>query len=403
MNTEIELYSDESLESFLLRLSKYRGYERFAHFAEDIWHETLLQHDATPGAFPFELSRINLFKAQTTSQMRVRVLLDLEKQLSLDNFGILRLVLANSKVLFSPEQKALHRSGIDYPYVFLRKNSTPICPECLKEAPYIRQLWHFMPYQVCHKHQCKLVHRCPQCGKTISYQQSELIESCECGYRFTACEAEKPEQSALIVAQWLAGSQASQLGLLSHKLSLSSRFGFLLWYVNRFGDTQDISFDDFVDCCETWPQCLNEDLDSIVHKADLIRTLPWNKAYFREVFGELLKECCRLPYRELSKNPVLLAVVQYFTLLVSHYPRSKSSNIADILVSPLEAAALFSCTSEEIIRLYQFGELKAQIKPKLHSKLEKHQSVFTLRSIIEFKLANMRSEEDGTVNFLPEW
>lgn len=75
MDTEIELYNDESLESFLLRLSKYRGYERFAHFAEDIWHDTLLQHDATPGAFPFELRRINLFKAQTTSQMRVRVLL----------------------------------------------------------------------------------------------------------------------------------------------------------------------------------------------------------------------------------------------------------------------------------------------------------------------------------------
>lgn len=61
MDTEIEVYPDESLESFLLRLSKYQGYERFSHFAEDIWQSTIQQHQAISGAFPFELSRINIY------------------------------------------------------------------------------------------------------------------------------------------------------------------------------------------------------------------------------------------------------------------------------------------------------------------------------------------------------
>lgn len=131
MNTDIQLYPDESLESFLLRLSQEQGYERFSHFAEDIWFDTLDQHEAIPGAFPLELNRINIYHAQTTSQMRVRVLIHLENQLKLNNFGALRLALSHSKAQFSPEYKAVHRLGADYPFVFLAKRFTPICPLCV--------------------------------------------------------------------------------------------------------------------------------------------------------------------------------------------------------------------------------------------------------------------------------
>ncbi len=187
MNTDFQLYPDESLESFLLRLSKYQGYERFSHFAEEIWQNTLLQHEAIPGAFPFELNRINLYKAQTTSQMRVRVLLDLEKELKLNDFGILRLALTHSNASFSPHYKAVHRFGVDYPQALLRKRFTPICPECLEEVPYIRYLWHFVSYEVCHKHRCKLLHQCPECGQRLDYQNSECIEHCGCGAPLVSC------------------------------------------------------------------------------------------------------------------------------------------------------------------------------------------------------------------------
>ena len=403
MDTEIEVYSDESLESFLLRLSKYQGYKRFAHFAEDIWQSTLLQHEATPGAFPFELSRINIYKAQTTSQMRVRVLIDLEKRLKLNDFGLLRLALSHSNASFSPDYKAVHRFGVDYPQAFLRKGLTPVCPKCIEEAPYIRQLWHFIPYQVCHKHHCKLVHRCPECGKLLNYQSSELIEQCECGFSLANSEPELESGSAYIVAQWLAGKKVVESSLMSQELTQSSRFGFLLWYVNRYGEFDDISFSDFVECCKIWPDKLYSDLDSIVQKADIVRIQPWDKTYFSEVFGDLLKECRSLPSRDLSKNPLLQNVALYFRTLIANNPKMKSANIGDVLLSPLEASTLLSCTTEEIYHLYQFGQLKAHLTPKLHTKIENHHSVFTLRSIIELKLSRMCSETDGLNHYLPEW
>ncbi|CAM2844523.1 TniQ family protein [Vibrio mytili] len=403
MDTEIELYSDESLESFLLRLSKYQGYERFAHFAEDIWQSTLLQHEAIPGAFPFELSRINIYRAQTTSQMRVRVLIDLEKRLKLNDFGLLRLALSHSNASFSPDYKAVHSFGVDYPLTFLRKRFTPVCPKCIDEAPYIRQLWHFIPYQVCHKHHCQLVQRCTECGKLLDYQSSELIDQCECGFSLPNSESERESGSAYIVAQWLAGETVIESGLMTRELTQSSRFGVLLWYINRYGEFDDISIDDFVEYCKTWPKKLYDDLDATVQRADVVRIQPWNKIYFSEVFGDLLKECRNLPSRDLSKNPVLQNVVRYFSRLVANYPRAKSANIGDVLLSPLEASTLLSCSTQEICRLYQFGELKAQLTPKLHTKIENHHSVFTLRSIIELKLSGMCSETDGLNHYLPEW
>lgn len=403
MDTQFEVYSDESLESFLLRLSKFQGYERFAHFAEDIWQTTLLQHEAIPGAFPFELSRINIYKAQTTSQMRVRVLIDLEKRLKFNDSGVLRLSLAHSKASFSPDYKAVNRYGADYPQAFLRKNFTPVCLKCLDEAPYVRQLWHFIPYQVCHKHHSQLVQRCPECGKLLDYQSSELIEQCGCGFALFNGESEMESGSTLIVAQWLAGEKSGESGLMSQDLTQSSRFGFLLWYINRYGEFDDISFDNFVECCKTWPNKLYADLDAIVQKADVVRIQPWNKTYFNEVFGDLLKECRSLPSRDLSKNPVLQSAVLFFRTLITNNPKVKSANIGDVLLSPLEASTLLSCSTEEIYRLYQFGQLKAQFTPKLHTKIENHHSVFTLRSIIELKLSSMCSETDGLNHYLPEW
>ncbi|GAL30333.1 hypothetical protein JCM19239_2679 [Vibrio variabilis] len=160
MDIDIQLYPDESLESCLLRLSQFKGYERYSYFAQDIWYEMLNSYEATPGAFPLQLNRVNIYRAQTTSQMRARVLTYLEKQLQLNSVGLLCLVLNRSNSKFSPDYKAVHRFGIDYPFAFLRKRFTPVCPRCLSEVPYIRQNWHFVPIQVCEKHQCKLIHRC---------------------------------------------------------------------------------------------------------------------------------------------------------------------------------------------------------------------------------------------------
>lgn len=403
METDIQLYPDESLESFLLRLSQEQGYERFSHFAEDIWFDTMDQHEAIAGAFPLELNRVNIYHAQATSQMRVRVLIHLENQLKLNNFGVLRLALSHSKAQFSPQYKAVHRFGVDYPYAFLRKRFTPICPLCVNEAPYIRQQWQFISHQACEHHGCKLVHRCPECKSRLEYQSTDSINQCECGFELRNSPVEDAPEAEILVARWLSGNDSKPLGLLTGEMTLSERYGFLLWYVNRYGDIDDLSFESFVEYCSAWPTALWQDLDTLKEKAELVRVKDWKKVFFNEAFGDLLKDCRQLPSRQLSHNIVLAQALAYFTKLMATVPSSAKGNIGDVLLSPIEASTLLSCTTDEVYRLYDFGEIKAAIRPRMHIKIASHESAFTLRSVIETKLTRMSSESDGLSLYLPEW
>ncbi|KLV09228.1 hypothetical protein ABT56_03275 [Photobacterium aquae] len=403
MNTDIQFYPDESLESFLLRLSHHQGYERFAYFAEDIWYQTRDQHEAIAGAFPLELNRVNVYHAHTTSQMRVRVLMHLENQLNLDDFRVLHIVLAHSKSQFSPDFKAVHRCGVDYPFAFLRKRFMPVCPLCLAESAYVRQHWHFIPIQACEQHGCKLIHRCPACDGLLEYQSTECMTHCECGFNLLSTPTTSASASELLISRWLTGTQLDVAGLMGKALSISERYGFLLWYVNRYGDLEDISFDVFVEYCTTWPKSLRKDLDECVQKADAIRVKRWKQVFFSEAFGALLKGCRQLPSRQLSKNCVLVEILNYFKRLVADNPKSSKGNIADVLLSPLEASTLLSCTTDEVYRLYEFGEIKAAMRPKIHTKIASHESAFTLRSVVETRLTRMCSENDGLSVYLPEW
>ncbi|NOI76980.1 hypothetical protein F0224_14920 [Vibrio coralliilyticus] len=403
MNTDIQFYSDEALESFLLRLSDDKGYERYSHFAEDTWHEVLNLHEAIPGAFPLELNRANIYHAQTTSQMRVRVLIHLENQLKRNNYGLLGLALSHSKSQFSPDFKAVHRFGVDYPYGFIRKRYTPICPQCLEDAPYIRQPWQFITHQACERHGCKLIHHCPGCHSRLEYRNTESIYQCECGFDLRNSPVEAAPEAELQLARWLSGSDSKPLGQLKTEMTPSERYGFLLWYVHRYGDVENISFESFVEYCSCWPKVLWQELDDLVKRADLVRVKDWKKTFFNEAFGALLKECRQLPSRQLSRNSVLTQLLAYFTKLMATVPSSVKGNIGDVLLSPLEASTLLSCTTDEVYRLYEFGEIKASIRPRMHTKIASHESAFTLRSVIETKLTRMSSESDGLSVYLPEW
>ena len=67
-----EPYPDESLESYLLRLSQENGFERYALLSGAIRDSLLVQDHEASGAFPLELARVNVFHAQRSSGLRVR-------------------------------------------------------------------------------------------------------------------------------------------------------------------------------------------------------------------------------------------------------------------------------------------------------------------------------------------
>ncbi|GAL30332.1 hypothetical protein JCM19239_2678 [Vibrio variabilis] len=70
----------------------------------------------------------------------------------------------------------------------------------------------------------------------------------------------------MLTAKWLTGQNPLEMGLMSKKMTISERYGVLLWYLNRYGDIEDISFNSFVDCCLEWPARLKQDLDMLAEK-----------------------------------------------------------------------------------------------------------------------------------------
>ncbi len=399
---DFQLYADESLESCLLRLSHFQGFERFSHFAQEMLFRFLDEHEAVSGALPFDLNQINIFHAQSSTQLRVRAIRQLESDVTVAPFTIMRLAYTRSSSHFSPDLQALHRGGIDFPRIMLRRKHTPICPKCVEQHPYIRHYWQMLPYQTCHIHHCDLLHHCPECHRSVDYQHSESITQCECGYSFANAETQPSDDDALLVAKWLTETKET-LGELPVSMSLSERYGFLLWYVQRYGDWQEISLSSFVVFCQHWRQTLFLELERLAEDGDIKRVKLWQKTFFNEIFGSLLKDCWQLPYRELGRNVVLRAVLQSLSHIIETLPKKKTGNIGDVLVNVLEASALLSCTVDTVYQLYQQGEIKTAIKQPLHFKLASHQSAFTLRNVIETKYALMSSEHDGPDYYSMEW
>ncbi len=127
-------YPDESLESYLLRLSHHLGFPEYADFAEEIW---ALLVESTPdafGSYPLSLQQANIYHAKVASKLRAQSLLFIGRQRGVEESELLKLALMHSKTEFSPNYKAVFRDGVDYPFTLLRKDHTPVCAKCLAES-----------------------------------------------------------------------------------------------------------------------------------------------------------------------------------------------------------------------------------------------------------------------------
>lgn len=111
----LTIFKDEALESFLQRLCHYHGFERFSHFSHELLYRNVECGEVIAGALPASLSRINICHSKMTSQRRVSAFLQLQNELKIDKLSLLKMSLMTSKALFSPQYKAVHRDGVDYP------------------------------------------------------------------------------------------------------------------------------------------------------------------------------------------------------------------------------------------------------------------------------------------------
>ncbi|WP_344954317.1 TniQ family protein [Zobellella aerophila] len=407
-----EPYPDETLESYLLRLSQDNGFESYSVFSSVLWEMLMERDHEAAGAWPRSLSRVNVYHTRNSSGLRVRALQLIEQMTDLPSMQLLSLSLMGSAARFG-QHVAVHRAGVDIPRLFLRTAGVPVCPHCINESAYIRQYWHYHPYVACHRHRCALLFQCPGCEAELNYQLSESIIQCQCGYELTHEQPAEASDELGALADLVAGEPAHSAG--SNPLLVtqdqSMRFGALLWFRQRHHqpgmESDQISNNDFSGVVEyfgNWPQSLWQELEETRLTAEYGLTQAYHQTAFSRVFGSLLTACGQLPMRETSKNFILREVQAYLVQLVREHPRSRQPNIGDILLSVAEAAALLSTNYSQVYRLCQEGMLKISKRLGLRQDLHPNLAAFRLRHVVEAKLSYMQSHQDAAMNtYLPKW
>tara|TARA_R110001583_G_scaffold96841_1_gene241533 strand:- start:4516 stop:5754 length:1239 start_codon:yes stop_codon:yes gene_type:complete len=401
-------FPDESLESYLLRLAEANFIESYGLLSgavrDWLWQHN---HDAA-GAFPLELSRVNIYHANQSSGLRVRALKLVETLTDIDRLPLLKLALLHSASRFCNGHNAVFRNGVDIPRCFIRREGVPVCPSCLEESPYIRQHWHWSAYQACTAHGCELLHRCPACDKSLDYLRHELLSKCSCGLDLAEASVSPASEDKLQLSRLVTGDVFDSRNPLLQTQSLSVRNGVLLWHFLHTGSAKagDIELDSSglasaIGYFEDWPASLMQELEAAASNADQKLLKDFNKTAFQHIFGDILLASRWLPVSDLSKNFVMATVMEFLSSLVDSHPKSKRANVADLLLTVPEAAAVLSTTHEQVYRLYQEGYLELAFKPQLHQKLAAYKPAFYLRQVVELLQTRMQSDAGMANVYLP--
>ncbi|MGI2182634.1 TniQ family protein [Shewanella oncorhynchi] len=399
-------FIDESLESYLLRIVSENFFDSYQQLSLAIREELHELDFEAHGAFPIELKRLNIYHAKHNSHFRMRALSLLESLLGLPPHELEKIALFRSNRVFMGSSVAVHRNGIDIPLSFIRYaneddvESVPVCPECLKDEPYIRQVWHLKPYTACAKHECALIHHCPECKANLNYIEKESISYCSCGFELSKAAVISAKQSDLMLARSLINGDVTSTNPLINETSATHRLAALLWYQKRHGGSNDNSFSDAIEYFDNWPDNFYQELDKVTQGAELRLIELFNRTAFRFIFGELILHSRCLYPEDKDPHFIYVALMRYLQRLVELHPKSKKPNVADMLVSVAETAVLLSTTQEQVYRLHQDGILTSAFRQKMKQRIDPHAAVFYLRQVIEYK-SSFGSDRQGM--YLSAW
>jgi hypothetical protein len=382
-------YSDEALESYLLRLARDNSYDGYSELADILWQWLAEQDHELEGALPLELSKVDVYHARQASSFRIRAL-KLVAQLADVNAGdILALAWRRSNFKFG-NLAAVSRNELTIPLELLRTYNIPVCIECLFESSYVPFYWHLKPYKACHKHKSQLTTQCKECHNLIDYRASEEFLECSCGCKLT--NSEQLNDADFKIAFALASSN-------SHKI-----VGLISWFAKvKQLDVSDADFNrTFVDYFSTWPESLTVELNLLTNNARLKQLNPFNKTKFNSVYGSVIRDG-QIAATSNRKNKVLDEIINYFVELVDSNPKAKHPNIADLLLCTFDTAVLLNTTTEQVYRLHQEGFLNCAYPQKKHEQLRADSHVFYLRQVIELQQAFAAEKPQKKKKFIAPW
>ena len=405
-----EPYEDESLESYLLRLSSANFLESYQLLSGSI-REWLWENDRdAAGAFPLALSQVNVYHAKQSSSFRIRAIRLVEALTDLERLPLLKLAILNSSDKYGNGLSTVVRNGVFIPRCFLRSEGIPICPHCLSESSYIRQHWHFLHYSACVEHECALLERCPACKATLNYLDHEQIETCSCGFELKTAVVESANDDSLKLSQIVVGRISNTENALANERSLSIRHGALLWYYLKTNKGLEADkkigpsgLHGALGYFSRWPETLNHELQGCVDKAEQRLVAGFNKTSFQHVFGNLILSPSHFPSEHANQNFILDEVLAFLEALVLDNPKTKRANVADVLLSVAEVAVVLATSHEQVYRLYQEGFLELSLRLPSQTKLGSHTPAFYLRQVFEFRAAHDQPSPQAQNAYLSGW
>lgn len=154
-------YADESLSSFLRRLSKVNGinlltFWNYLNAGTDFYvqYEEITRLDFCPSNI------LNIDKLAKVTRLESDVLLSGSLYYLLHTFSL------GTEVERSRFTAGMIRETLHY------------CPECLKDKKYHRLHWRINGIHTCIIHRIKLQDKCPQCKKGIQYKDVRTLDKC---------------------------------------------------------------------------------------------------------------------------------------------------------------------------------------------------------------------------------
>ncbi|MFS8149725.1 TniQ family protein [Vreelandella titanicae] len=403
-------FINESLESYMLRLSQENFFEYYQQLSRAIKDWLQLHDHEAAGAFPEELSRLNVYHAAQSSSRRIRALKLVESLTDNEKLPLLHLSVMHSSEKFCSRYASVFYAGSHLPRALVRQKEIPVCPDCLTEANYIRQEWHWMPYEACINHGKQMLHECPKCEEKLNYTHSECLHTCRCGFDLRNADTEPADEWQLIASRLAVGEHSPSRHPLLDIRPISLRLACLLWYqlytykkLDASDQVPTRTIEQAIEYFTHWPEVFTQELEQQAALSGDQLICDYNKTSFHDIFGHIVG-ISRLLLKPYPESDFVLAPLENFLArLVDQNPQTRVPNVADLLISMPEAAILLGTSYEQAYRLYEEGYLKCAVRLKSHEKLVNGIGVFYLREIMELRQSRMPIETGAYNNYLPAW
>ncbi|WP_067515292.1 TniQ family protein [Endozoicomonas ascidiicola] len=402
---------DESLESYIIRLAeenRFRVKKLFPHLAKLLQK----QRGKLAGAMATDLSRFNLYHANTSSSKRYWALHQLSELCCKDRMPLLEMAVLKTSRRFGEKHTALFWKGLDIPRIFFRSESIPICPQCLKEKPYILVFWHISLVRACPKHQTLLIESCPQCGLAIDYIRHGELHTCPCGFELSTAVAKPANPKLVRLSEQVYGfkpESSDQDNLLFRKSTTEAVFGAVLWFkqwVEKESDSSPLVDDDFLLRCieffDDWPARLSSRLEKLAYEGLEYSERSMKETAFRSLFGALLKISRYLPDDRLASNEVLKTVFAFLDQIVFQEDHPYSE-IAHTLLDSFEACVILGVSIKQLARLIEDGLLHPCKQLKDKEQVNPTTPLFRLKDVFVLWSVSFQSRHSNRNLYLSRW